>query len=163
MSISGSIPVTERLNLRGNAVVTQKRVVNNLLAGNVTNGTNWRLNLNATYQLPKDLSLEGFGNFSSAINTIQGKRPQQFTYNVAFRKQFYHKNASIGFTATNPFTKYISQVTTVKTSNYVSSNRVLIPYRSFGISLTYKFGKLEFKKGKEQGNDFLHNAPGIDN
>jgi ferric enterobactin receptor len=163
ISISGSIPITDQLNLRGNFMVTQKRVVNNLLAGNVTNGTNYRFNLNATYLLPKNLILEGFGNFSSAINTIQGKRPQQLTYNFAFRKQFYHKNASIGFTATNPFNKYIRQVTTVKTANYLSTNTVLVPYRSFGISLTYKFGKLEFKKGKEQGGDFLHNAPSSDN
>jgi ferric enterobactin receptor len=39
----------------------------------------------------------------------------------------------------------------------------MVPYRSFGISLSYKFGKLEFKKGKEQGNDFLHSAPSSDN
>jgi hypothetical protein len=39
----------------------------------------------------------------------------------------------------------------------------MVPYRSFGISLNYKFGKLEFKKGKEQGIDFLHSAPGSDN
>lgn len=163
LSVSGSVPVTSQLNLRGNLMVTQKRVVNDLLGGSVTNGTNWRFNLNATYQLPRDLILEGFGNYSSAINTIQGKRPQQLTYNFAFRKQFYHKNASIGLTATNPFTKYISQVTTIRAANYISTNTVLVPYRSFGISLTYKFGKLEFKKGKEQGNDFLHSAPGSDN
>lgn len=163
VSVSGSMPISSQLNLRGNLMVTQKRVVNDLLAGNVTNGTNWRFNLNATYQLPKDLILEGFGNYSSAINTIQGKRPQQLTYNFAFRKQFNHKNASIGFTATNPFTKYISQVTTIRTGNYISTNTVLVPYRSFGVSFTYKFGKLEFKKGKEQGNDFLHSAPSGDN
>lgn len=163
VSVSGSVPITSQLNMRGNLMVTQKRVVNDLLGGNVTNGTNWRFNLNATYQLPKDLILEGFGNYSSAINTIQGKRPQQLTYNFAFRKQFYHKNASIGLTATNPFTKYISQVTTIRTGNYISTNTVLVPYRSFGVSLTYKFGKLEFKKGKEQGNDFLHSAPSSDN
>ena len=163
VSLSGSMPVTDRLGLRGNMMVTQKRVVNNLLGGNVTNGTNWRFNLNATYQLPHDLTLEGFGNYSSAVNTIQGKKPQQLTYNFAFRKQFYHKNASIGFTATNPFTKYVSQVTTISTGNYVAHNTVLIPYRSFGVSLTYKFGKLDFKKSKDQGNDFLHNAPSSDN
>ncbi|OJV19141.1 MAG: hypothetical protein BGO21_20770 [Dyadobacter sp. 50-39] len=163
VSVSGSIPITSQFNLRGNLMVTQKRVVNDLLGGSVTNGTNWRFNLNATYQLPKDLILEGFGNYSSAVNTIQGKRPQQLTYNFAFRKQFYHKNASIGLTATNPFTKYISQVTTIRTANYISANTVLVPYRSFGISMSYKFGKLEFKKGKEQDIDFLHNAPSSDN
>lgn len=162
VNVSGSFPVTDRLNLRGNVSITHKSVVNTLLANNVTNGINSRFNLNATYQLPKNLILEGFGNYSSAINTIQGKRPQQFTYNFAFRKQFWNKKASIGFTATNPFSKYISQVSTVKTANYIATNTVLVPYRSFGISFTYKFGKLEFKKGKEQGNDFI-NAPSVEN
>ncbi len=163
LSLSGAVPVTADLGLRGNLMVTQKRVVNNLLAGDVTNGINWRFNLNATYQLPRDLVLEGFGNFSSAINTIQGKRPQQLTYNFAFRKLFLHKNASIGLTATNPFTKYISQLTTIRTGNYVSTSTILVPYRSFGLSLSYKFGKLEFKKGKDHGSDFLNNAPGSEN
>ncbi|WP_158237898.1 TonB-dependent receptor domain-containing protein [Emticicia sp. TH156] len=162
LSISGSVPLTDHLNIRGNLMATHKSVVNSLLAGNVTNGMNYRFNLNATYQLPKDLILEGFGNYSSAINTIQGKRPQQFTYNLAFRKQFWHKKASIGITATNPFNQYIHQVITVRTANYLSYNTILVPYRSFGISFTYKFGKLEFKKGKEPGNEFI-NAPSVEN
>ncbi|MDJ1503012.1 outer membrane beta-barrel family protein [Xanthocytophaga agilis] len=163
ISISGQLPLTTQLSVRGNAIVTQKRVVNTLLSNQVANGVNYRLNLNVIYQLPWDLVMEGFGNFSSAINTIQGKRPQQLTYNLAIRKQFHHKNASFGLTATNPFTRYIRQVTTVVTENYVSTTIVQVPYRSFGISLTYKFGKLEFKKDKEPKNNFLQNAPSTDN
>ncbi|MDJ1485529.1 outer membrane beta-barrel family protein [Cytophagaceae bacterium YF14B1] len=163
ISISGQLPLTTQLSIRGNAMVTQKRVVNTLLSNQVANGVNYRLNLNVIYQLPWDLVMEGFGNFSSAINTIQGKRPQQLTYNLAIRKQFHHKNASFGLTATNPFTRYIRQVTTVVTENYVSTTIVQVPYRSFGISLTYKFGKLEFKKDKESKSNFLQNAPSTDN
>jgi ferric enterobactin receptor len=44
-----------------------------------------------------------FGNYNSAVNNIQGKMPQQITYTFAFRKQFWNKKASAGFTATNPF------------------------------------------------------------
>ncbi len=56
--------------------------------------------------------------------------------------QFYHKNRSIGLAETNPFKKYVSQITTVRTGNHISPNNILVPCRSFGISLTYKFGKL---------------------
>ena len=66
---------------------------------------------------------------------------------------------SFGFTATNPFSQYIQQVTTVTTSNYTSYNLRLVPYRSFGISFSYKFGKLEFKKAKEDDKNFLNNPP----
>src|SRR6202008_2765164 len=109
----------------------------------------YRFNLNVSYQLPKDLIVEAFGNYNSAAKNIQGKNPQSVTYTFALRKQFWNKNASFGFTATNPFNKYIKQVTTVVTNDYTSYNVRELPYRSFGVSFTYKFGKLEFKKDKE--------------
>jgi hypothetical protein len=57
-------------------------------------------------------------------------------------EQFYHKNGSIGLAEANPFTKYVSQITTARSGNHISTDTVLVPYRSFGISLTYKFGNL---------------------
>jgi ferric enterobactin receptor len=62
---------------------------------------------------------------------------------------FWDKKGSLGFTATNPFNKYINQVTTISTENYASKYVRQMPFRSFGISFTYKFGKLEFSKKKE--------------
>jgi len=159
ISISGSLPVTKNLNLRTNIFMSNRRVVNELSANHITNGFDARFNLNATYQLPDNLVLEGFGNYNTAVNNIQGKQPQFFAYTFALRKFFLNKKASFGFTATNPFSQYIQQVTTVTTANYTSYNLRLVPYRSFGISLSYKFGKLEFKKPKEDDNNFLNNPP----
>lgn len=70
-------------------------------------------------------------------------------YNFAVRKQFWHKNASIGLTAANPFNQYVNVTTTTYGGNFDQSSLRQIPLRSFGISLMYKFGKLEFKKSKE--------------
>lgn len=158
ITFSGSVPVTKRLNIRANAMAIQKRVVNNLFNGGAANGMSYRFNINTSYALPEDLILEAFGNYNSSLNTIQGKRPQSLTYTFAFRKQFWNKNASIGITATNPFTRYVNQLTTVVSNNYISYNTVKVPYRSFGVSFTYKFGKLEFKKGKDEDN-YMHNMP----
>ncbi|BAV05498.1 TonB-dependent receptor [Filimonas lacunae] len=160
LMLSGSVPVTRQFNLRGNVMVFQRRVVNNLPNGNIANGTNYRFNLNGSYTLPKDLIVEAFGNYNSSINTIQGKRPQSLTYTLALRKQFWNKNASIGLTATNPFSRYVSQVITINSLNYLAYNTTWIPYRSFGISFLYKFGKLEFKKSKDDNNNFIQNMPG---
>lgn len=160
LMISGSVPVTRRFNLRGNTMLFHKRVVNNLPNGNIANGVSYRFNLNASYSLPKDLIGEAFGNYNSAINTIQGKRPQSLTYTLALRRQFWNKNASIGITATNPFSKYVQQVVTINSLNYLAYNTTWVPYRSFGISFLYKFGKLEFKKGKETDSNFIQNMPG---
>ena len=159
ITISGSVPFGKKLTVRTNIGLYNRHVVNRLSANNVTDGFDGRMNVNATLQLPKNLSLEGFGNFNTSVNNIQGKQPQFFAYTFAFRKFFMNKKMSFGFTATNPFSQYIQQVTTVTTSNYTSYNLRLVPYRSFGISFSYKFGKLEFKKAKEDDKNFLNNPP----
>ncbi|MES2134082.1 MAG: TonB-dependent receptor [Bacteroidota bacterium] len=158
-TISGSIPITEKMNLRGNFIATNRYIVSTIYVGNINMGMRYRFNLNLSYQLPKNLTMEAFGNYNSAAKNVQGKNPQSVTYTLALRKLFWNKNASLGLTATNPFNKYIRQETTVVADNYTSYNLKLLPYRSFGIRFTYKFGKMEFKKGKDDTNDYLNGPP----
>ena len=139
--------------------MSNRHVVNQLTANSVTNGFDARFNLNATYQFSGNLVMEGFGTYNTAVNNIQGKRPQFFAYTLALRKFFLNKKASIGITATNPLSQYVRQVTTIKTPDYSSYDLRMVPYRSFGISLSYKFGKLEFKKPKDEDHSFLNNPP----
>ncbi len=158
---SGSFPLTSHLNIRGTLMLMYRYEATNLSSGNTVTGMRTRVNMNLTYQLPKDLVLEMFGFYSAPSHSIQGKIPQFFIYTFAFRKLFWDKKASIGFTATNVFSKYIKQVSTISTEGYVSKNERQLPFRSFGISLSYKFGKLEFKKnnGTEDNNYLNNEAP----
>ena len=158
ISVSGSYPVTTRLNIRGNLMITHRYQVTHQAIGNISTGFRSRINLNLTYQLPKDLVLELFGFYNSASKTLQGKSPQFFIYTFAFRKLFLDKNASFGFTTTNPFSKYVRQVSNTTTDNSISSTIRSIPLRSFGISFTYKFGKLEFSKKRDE-NDNINSSP----
>ena len=159
INISGSYPLTSKLNLRGNLMISHRYLVTNQSNGNFSMGFRTRLNLNATYQMSKDLVFELFGFYNSAAQNIQGKNPQFFIYTFALRKLFWDKKASLGFTATNPFSKYVKQVTTISTDTYTSNIIRLMPLRSFGISFTYKFGKMEFSKGKEEDdNNYLNNS-----
>jgi hypothetical protein len=117
--------------------------------------------MNATWQLPKDLVAEFFGLYSAPSKNVQGKVPQFFIYTFAFRKMFLNKNASLGFTTTNPFNKYVVQETTISTGNSNSTFIRHMPLRSFGISFTYKFGKIEFSKNnKTEDDSFLNNQNG---
>jgi ferric enterobactin receptor len=155
---SASYPVTTRLNLRGNLMLTHRYQVTHLSTGNINTGFRTRFNVNVTYQLPKDLVLELFINYNSAAKTLQGKSPQFFIYNFALRKLFLNKKASVGFTTTNPFNKYVKQLSTTSTVNSESTSTRNMLLRSFGVSVTYKFGKLEFSKKREE-ND---NNPALD-
>jgi len=157
ISASGSYPVTTKLNLRGNLMVTHRYTISSIGIGDQSAGVRVRFNMNATYQLNKNLVFELFGFYSSPVQNIQGKTPQFFMYNFALRKLFWDKKASIGFTATNPFNKYVRQLSTISTDNYISTSIRQVPLRSFGISFMYKFGKLEFSKNKEEDNNNFMN------
>ena len=134
-----------------------------MMLGSLTNsspgigtGTSFQFrgNLNASYRFNGTFVAEIFGNYNSSIRTIQGTRPAFGFYTIAARKEFFHKKASLGLTATNPFTKYIDQRSELFGSNFTQSQLRRVPYQSFGLTLSYRFGKLEFKsKDRDNGNE----------
>ena len=155
ISISGSIPFGSKLTVRPNMYVANQTIVNKFTGGPNISGFRARINLNATYEFKHDFSAEVFGTYSAPENSIQGKRPAFFFYNFAIRKQLFNKKASIGFTATNPFNKYINLQSTITAVNSVRSSYRQLPFRSFGLTFAYHFGKLDFKK---DGEDPLPNS-----
>jgi len=160
--ITSSLPFG-KFNVRENAMLFQRKMINNF-DHTTTNAFSWRLNANLSYQISNDFVSEIFGDYRSGFKNIQGKVPQQFTYTLAIRKQFWNKKASIGVTATNPFNKYVNQITTIVTSNYNSYYLRQVPYRSFGISFSYKFGKVDFRKNKvKEGDNYMNNVPDMGN
>lgn len=147
INVFGAVPVTHSLNLRTNIQAGQRSNSNPGLA--TVRAFAYRINLNATYEFAHDLTAEAFGNYQSKQKNIQGTRPQFISYNLAVRKLFMNKKAGIGLTAANPFGQYINQTSTSFGSNFNQSSLRRVPYRQFGISFSYKFGKLEFKKDKD--------------
>ena len=147
VNLFGSLPVG-KLTFRTNMFFAD-RITDNPGSPQVS-GFTYRLNLNASYEFAKDLAAEFFINDRSSQRTIQGTNPGFVFYNFAVRKQFMHKNASIGLTATNPFNEYVNVQSNTYGPNFNQNSLREIPLRSFGSSLMYKFGKMEFKKEKEQ-------------
>ena len=161
LSIFGSLPVTKQFNLRTNMMFSDRITTN---PGNPqVSGFMYRINLNASYDFGHDLIGEAFVNYNSSQRTIQGTRPVFAFYNLAVRKQFWNKKASIGLTTTDPFANYLNQKSTTSGANFAQTNIREIPFRSFGITLSYRFGKMEFKKDKnkdDNGNDIPGNDSG---
>ena len=137
---------------------TQRYITTNLPDGNIQ-GFFYNLKLNATYQMSNTLIIELFVNHASPRFNTQTKIPPFNIYNFALRKQIFQKKASIAFTATNPFNKYVYQKSEITGQNFTSYNILELPYRSFGINFTYNFGKLEFKKQKVEEDINLTNPP----
>ncbi|MFD2144001.1 TonB-dependent receptor domain-containing protein [Mucilaginibacter antarcticus] len=153
----GSVPITSMLTMRSNLQAGSRSNSNPGLP--TVTAFAYRVNMNLTYDFGHGMAAEVFGNYNSKQKNIQGTRPAQGSCNFAIRKQLLNKKASIGLTATNPFSQYIDQRNTTYGSNFNQTNLRQVPYRSFGISLSYKFGKLEFKKDKEDNNNFQQVLP----
>ncbi|MEO5594413.1 MAG: TonB-dependent receptor [Chitinophagaceae bacterium] len=150
LSLYGSLPVGEKFTLRSNFSLFDKYIINRFVSNTSVSSFNYRVNLNASYQASKTLVAEFFGSFNSPRNEVQGKYPSFTSYNFAFRKLIWNKKGSVGFTTTNPFNKYVKQETEVTGQQFVLNSLRQLPFRSFGVSFMWKFGKLEFKKSNEE-------------
>jgi len=158
VNFSASLPVTKNFTIRPNFLFSTRHIMDNLPnTPSFVAGYEYRLNLNAAYEFSNDFSAEAFANYNSPNVGLQGKNASFLAYNFAARKQFMNKKASIGFTTTVPFNDYISQSTSLVQPGNSQYSLRRVPYRSFGISFSYKFGKLEFKKDEEKDNN--QNAP----
>ncbi|MEO8763001.1 MAG: TonB-dependent receptor [Ginsengibacter sp.] len=151
-SLFGNINFTKKLSVRSNFFVFHRNTINKLDPGYNSKSFNYRFNVNTNYQFNKTLTGEFFGNFSSARHEAQGSYPSFTTYSIALRQQIWKKKGSIALTAVNPFNEYIKQKTLLYGPGFSVTSVRRIPYRSFGINFTWKFGKLEFKKNKEENS-----------
>ncbi len=157
LDLFASIPISGKLDFRTNIMLFQRYIFSGISTIANVQGFNYRANVNATYRVNSSLAFEFFGNFRSPLVNAQGTRPGFVTYTLAFRKEFMHKQASIAATATNFLDKYVNLNTKLRGDNFTMNEMREIPYRSFGINLTYKFGGYKKQAGLENSN--LNNPP----
>ncbi len=156
-NISLSLSINKKLTIRPNVQLFNRSMVNIYDTPSTLNCFGFRTNINATYTFNKDWVAEVFGNYNLGMKW-QGQQPNMFSYTVAARKQLFHSKGSIGFVIVNAFNHYIHQENLSLAKNLVTNSYRDIPYQSFGISFTYKFGKLKFTKPKESEN-YLYAPP----
>lgn len=157
LNIGGSFSPFPKFTIRPNIQLYDRRTYNIYSIPPRISGFEYRWNVNANYQFPHGLIVEGFGNFRSGIRW-QGRQPNFLTYTFALRQQLWGGKASLGLVAVNAFGNNLVQKSTIEGVGFVTDNRLEIPYRSFGINLLYKFGKLKISKPKEDEN-FLGKPP----
>lgn len=153
INIFSNLRVVNKMSIRTNLFFFHRDIINAIDKGYNSSSFNYRFNLNTSYQFSNTLSGEFFGNFNSARNEAQGKYPSFTNYSFAIRKQFWNKNGSLALTATNPFKDVINMRTSLYGPNFIVNSERSIPFRSFGLNFTWKFGRLEFKKDKEPNDN----------
>ena len=105
-----------------------------------------------SYNLGKNWKAETFGFFRSPTQTIQGTSTSFSMISFGINKAFKNKRGSIGIRIIEPFNKNKIFETDLNGEFFSQSSITTTPFRSFGISFKYTFGKLNFKDSNKKTN-----------
>jgi len=123
------------------------------------NGTYLMYNgfLRGSLTLPSNYLAEVFGFGGSSRRTIQGTNPAFAMYGIGVRKQLMQKKMSVGLNVIQPFANYKHFNSSISSPGLTQTSTNVIPFRSFGITFSYSFGKMSFNPPKNKGinNDDL--------
>lgn len=113
--------------------------------------------LRGTLTLPNNWIAETFGFGSSARRTIQGTNPAFSIYGFGARKQFMNKKMSLGINVLQPFSNDKHFDSSISSPGFRQTSTNITPFRSFGLTFSYSFGKMTFSQPRKQGiqNDDL--------
>ena len=106
--------------------------------------------LSGSLSFKNGLIAELFGFDNSSRRTIQGTNPAFGIYAFGVRKQFDNKRASIGFNTVQPFSKYKYFNQNISSPTFTQSSSTAFPFRSFGVTFSYSFGKLSFSNPQQK-------------
>jgi outer membrane receptor protein involved in Fe transport len=159
-NVFGAITLFQKLSIRGNCNFSRDFLQNTLDPNAAIVKTyRYNINVNATMEFPYKIVAELFGVFNSPRYTLQGYRPSYTEYSIGVKKFFNQKKGSVGLSASNPFNKNVVFATSASGSNFYQKNVLTVPFRSFGITFSYQFGKFHEKKDEldSQGNPLFQN------
>lgn len=103
-------------------------------------------NINSNIKLPADFTIDAFGFFRPRRQTLQGYQPSFSIFGLGAKKKILGERGSIGISIIEPFQERKPFVSETESENFYQKSEFAIPFRSFGISFSYKFGKLDFRQ-----------------
>jgi outer membrane receptor protein involved in Fe transport len=105
----------------------------------------WNGNINTSLKLKKGWSIDVFGFYRAPRQTLQGTNPSFSLLTMGAKKQIT-KKFGLGIRIVEPFFENKNFGGELSGENFTQRIDTAVPFRSFGLNLTYKFGKLDFKQ-----------------
>jgi outer membrane receptor protein involved in Fe transport len=168
-SFFGSITPIQPLTIRGNInAFTYKPNAGAQFANQQSsNGTYIQYNafMSGSLTLKGGFTAETYAILNSPRRTIQGKNPSFGFIGFGMKKDILDKKATIGFNTLSPFQNAINFNQQIVSKNLVQTSHTAFPFRSFGITFSYNFGKISVRpenplNQKKGLNDDLKTDPG---
>lgn len=156
-NIFASVDLFKILTLRGNIDLYTYHIQPKDLYGNLTHQANktfinYKTFISGTVDLKKGWIAESFIFFDAPERTFQGHYASFNMWNLSVKKEILKKKGTLGLTMVDPFQKVKNLGSYAKTDLYEQHGNFAIPFRSFGINFSWKFGKSNSQKEKYDSN-----------
>jgi hypothetical protein len=106
----------------------------------------YNANGNMSLKLKKDWIIEAFGFYRAPRQTIQGFNPSFSIWSMAIQKSIWDDKGKIGLRLVEPLNANKSFVSELEGETFYQTSDFTIPFRSIGVTFSYKFGKIDFKQ-----------------
>jgi outer membrane receptor protein involved in Fe transport len=123
------------------------------------NGTAWGINVNSSWKLPNNYSVQVYGDYDARSVSLQGYKTSRLYYSFSAKKELPARKLTISLTTVSPFSNYIKQTEVVRSSDFIAREQSQYLLRSVRLSLNWEFGGM-FRggNGRKINNDDQKNA-----
>ncbi|GAB3501948.1 outer membrane beta-barrel family protein [Spirosoma knui] len=109
----------------------------------------WNVNMNTSYKLPNNFTLQANGNYGSGWINLQGNYSGWYWYGISGKREFWDKKASLTLSVNNPFSRGVRQTGTQMAPSFVSEFRALNVTRAVRLTFEWRFGQMGNGGGKQ--------------
>jgi hypothetical protein len=117
----------------------------------------WMGNLNTTYKLPKDYTVQAYGSINSGSRGLQRTTSTlSYWYGLSAKHSFWKQKGHLTVGVNNPFQRGVPQKSVSKGATFLSESSNMYVTRSARITFEWRFGQMNGdggKKGKKIKND----------
>ena len=156
MNVNVSAKPTGKWNLNGSGDLRYVDISSTVLDQH-NSGYVWSVNMNSTYTLPGENTVQLYGSLNSGNRSLQRTtRTLSYWYGFTAKHAFWDKKANLTLGVNNPFSRGVKQHSIASAPSFHSESHSLYVTRSVRLTFEWRFGQLNTpggKQGKKIRND----------
>ncbi len=148
LNLSATTRISEKWTANGNLNINYFDYSSAALAV-FRSGWGSDININSTFKLPHNVSVQAFGEYESREVTLLGSLGHLYHYSFAGKKELKKAGITVTLAAVNLFSKYVTQADDKQRPTFISSVNSRYYNRAVKLTVSWEFGGTQ-KNQKER-------------